>query len=115
MKKLFCWALAMVALNVLVYQVCMVVWGHDWAVAFAPFAAITTFAFAATILVVVVKEENLPHWRVMALVLGEIGAILGWMLLEPHSLPLAVASLAVGVGVMALGSLRVCFAAAVGQ
>ncbi|MFY9493226.1 MAG: hypothetical protein WAP55_02015 [Minisyncoccia bacterium] len=106
MKKLFCWALAVVVLNVLVHQMCVAIWGHDVAVAVA-LAAFVAFATVATTVAVVVafaKEENLPYWRVMVVVLGEAGAILGWMLLWPHSLPLAAGTLLAGVGVMALAA-----------
>ena len=55
-------------------------------------------AFALT------EKENLPYWRVMVVLLGEAGAILGWMLLWQHSLPLAAGTLAAGVGIMALAA-----------
>ena len=122
MKKLFLWALAVVVLEVIVYQVCVVVWGHDAAFTVVAIVAVTPAAIAAVFVIVALatKEENLPYWRVMAVVLGEAGAILGWMLLGQHSQPLAAGTLAAGVGIMALAAF-VCVpnpkneAAAVGQ
>ena len=111
MKKLFWWALAIVALDVLVYQACcMVTLGNDtFSIALAAAASAATIAVAATAATIAfaitfAKKKNLPYWRVITVFLGEAGAILGWILLGQHSLPLAVASLAVGVGVMALAA-----------
>ena len=152
MKKLFWWALAAVALNVLVYQMCVAIWGHNTAATaailitvtvaivtvaivtaiafvaftaaafavFAAFVAITTaivftafaftvafavaFAFAFALAAVFAKEENLPYWRVMTVLLGEAGAIISWMLIGQHSLPLAAGTLAAGVGIMVLAT-----------
>ncbi|MFY9493235.1 MAG: hypothetical protein WAP55_02060, partial [Minisyncoccia bacterium] len=75
------------------------------------FAAVTAAAFAAVAAAVAAfaidifaKKENIPYWRVMTVLLGEAGAILGWMLIWTHSLPLAAGTLLAGVGVMALAA-----------
>ncbi|MBI2052446.1 MAG: hypothetical protein HYT38_02080 [Candidatus Sungbacteria bacterium] len=69
----------------------------------AAFAVFAVFTFAAAVFTVV-EKENLSLRRVLMVLAGEAGAIIGWMLLFPNSLPGAVLAVVAGVGAMVLAA-----------
>lgn len=105
MKKLFGWALIMVALEVAVFSVAyMLSHSYETATAFAVFTVIAATVVFAANAIAIIKEENLPLWRVLLVLAGGVGGIIGWMLLFQHSLLLSAAALAAGIVIMAAAS-----------
>jgi|GEM_PF-2905577 len=67
-------------------------------------AAVYTSAATAMAAYILAKTEHVPFKMVAVMLCGQTGAIFGWMVLLPHSLPLALAVMAVGIVLMAAAS-----------